>query len=195
MIGSAQGTTTTAKLTKMQVQLETMSKTIKNALKAEAAKLKDARAALQKAVAAAAATADGSSGGGGAPSASSSSGGKSRATQWEPPVMGKNVTPGTRVRVKQSSGEQVVGVVRFVGTTEFYHGTWVGVELDNAVGKNNGTVMNKTYFTCADHHGVFVQPSAIVSVQAPRKPTEGDVVTIKRDSGTVRGTVRFFGAC
>ena len=170
----------------MQVQLEAMSKTIKNALKAEAAKLKDARTALQKAEAAATAPS-----GGGAPSTGTTS--SKSPTQWEPPVMDKNVIPGARVRVKQSSGEQVVGVVRFVGTTEFYHGTWVGVELDSAVGKNNGTVMNKTYFTCPDHHGVFVQPSAIVSVQIPRKPTEGDVVTIKRDSGTVRGTVRFYG--
>ncbi len=32
------------------------------------------------------------------------------------------------------------GVVRYVGTTSFSAGTWVGVEMDNATGKHDGTV-------------------------------------------------------
>lgn len=40
---------------------------------------------------------------------------------------------------------------------EFATGIWYGVELDDAVGKNNGTLKGKTYFKCADKHGMFAR--------------------------------------
>ena len=40
------------------------------------------------------------------------------------------------------------GIVRFVGSTEFAAGLWLGVELATARGKNNGTVAGVHYFTC-----------------------------------------------
>ena len=40
------------------------------------------------------------------------------------------------------------GFVRFVGPTEFAAGIWVGVELEEPRGKNNGTVDGKKYFNC-----------------------------------------------
>ena len=33
----------------------------------------------------------------------------------------------------------------------------MGVELDEANGKNNGVVQGKTYFNCRDNHGIFVR--------------------------------------
>ena len=33
--------------------------------------------------------------------------------------------------------------------------TWVGVELDNPDGKNDGTVDGFRYFTCNAKHGIF----------------------------------------
>lgn len=54
------------------------------------------------------------------------------------------------------------GVVRYVGPVDFSSGTWVGVELDHAEGRNSGTIDGKTYFSCAPLHGVFVKPSNIV---------------------------------
>ena len=37
--------------------------------------------------------------------------------------------------------------VAYVGTTLFSPGKWIGVILDEDKGKNNGTVMGKTYFS------------------------------------------------
>ena len=47
--------------------------------------------------------------------------------------------------------------LRFVGVTGFAPGKWVGVELDEANGKNNGVVQGKAYFNCRDGHGIFVR--------------------------------------
>jgi dynactin 1 len=49
-------------------------------------------------------------------------------------------------------------IVRFVGTTEFQEGEWVGVEMDMPTGKNNGTVQGVQYFECRDRYGMFVRP-------------------------------------
>ena len=42
-------------------------------------------------------------------------------------------------------------------------GKWIGVILDEPVGKNNGTVQGKTYFSCPDGHGIFVRQSQVCS--------------------------------
>lgn len=63
-------------------------------------------------------------------------------------------------RVQVPAGE---GIVRFVGPTAFAAGKWVGVELDNSDGKNDGSVAGTRYFSCEQGHGVFVRAS-IVSV-------------------------------
>ena len=80
--------------------------------------------------------------------------------------------------------------VRFVGKTAFAEGVWVGVELADAVGRNDGSVRGVRYFSCApqvqitlarahsartrlmdgsltcgpalvSQHGLFVQPAHI----------------------------------
>lgn len=53
------------------------------------------------------------------------------------------------------------GVVRFSGTTSFSAGKWVGIELNDAIGKNNGTINGISYFTCQPNYGVFVRPSQV----------------------------------
>ncbi|XP_035381770.1 kinesin-like protein KIF13A isoform X2 [Electrophorus electricus] len=64
------------------------------------------------------------------------------------------MAPGEQVWVGARSG-----TVHYVGGVEFAQGIWVGVELDHAVGKHNGTVRGRVYFRCATGHGVFVRPS------------------------------------
>ncbi|XP_076456377.1 kinesin-like protein KIF13A [Babylonia areolata] len=53
------------------------------------------------------------------------------------------------------------GVVRFIGTTAFAEGQWVGVELDQAEGKNDGSVKGVRYFRCRKNHGIFVRPKKL----------------------------------
>ncbi|GEQ68378.1 hypothetical protein JCM33374_g2046 [Metschnikowia sp. JCM 33374] len=80
---------------------------------------------------------------------------------------------GQRVHVR---GE--AGVVRFVGTTQFAPGNWVGVELDRPQGRNDGSVQGVKYFSCqkSGPHGVFVRAEIIdsgVSVGLAGVPSAG----------------------
>ncbi|KAJ8316867.1 hypothetical protein KUTeg_004771 [Tegillarca granosa] len=77
----------------------------------------------------------------------------------------KPIKVGTRVEV---IGKDVIGTVKYVGTTLFSSGKWIGVALDDAKGKNNGTVQGKTYFTCDDNHGIFVRQSQISAIEDGR---------------------------
>ncbi|EME89755.1 uncharacterized protein MYCFIDRAFT_213783 [Pseudocercospora fijiensis CIRAD86] len=56
------------------------------------------------------------------------------------------------------------GIVRFVGPTQFQTGEWVGVELGDASGKNDGSVQGQRYFDCPPRHGIFCRPSGISRV-------------------------------
>ena len=55
------------------------------------------------------------------------------------------------------------GTVRFVGDVPDIPGVgaWIGVELDEPTGKNDGTAQGKRYFECKTKCGVFVRPERI----------------------------------
>ena len=80
-------------------------------------------------------------------------------TTAEENVVAQNVRIGSSVILKRLGR----GVVRFLGETEFgTGGVWAGVELRLPVGRNNGSVRGKTYFSCPEGHGVFVRPKTLL---------------------------------
>ena len=44
----------------------------------------------------------------------------------------------------------------------FAPGKWVGVELDEPKGKNNGVVQGKTYFQARENYGLFVRHNQLL---------------------------------
>eukprot|EP01084_Bolivina_argentea_P275176 469200_1 len=63
--------------------------------------------------------------------------------------------------VKLSKGR--IGLVRFIGKTQFGLGEWIGIELYNELIKtrHNGAVLGKRYFRAPAHRGVFIRRQLI----------------------------------
>ncbi|CAE7628090.1 CLIP1, partial [Symbiodinium pilosum] len=76
---------------------------------------------------------------------------------------------GDRVTVAQT---QLCGTAKFIGTTEFAAGEWMGIELDDKAGKNNGCVKGKAYFECKPDHGLFVRPTAVTKIGPSRRRSD-----------------------
>ena len=88
-------------------------------------------------------------------------------------------------------------IVQFVGTTNFAAGDWVGIELEDASGKNDGSVKGQRYFTCEPGYGMFVRPSAASVLEQPTpRPQEkmqsraNGIAAKGRPPGTVAGGLR-----
>ena len=64
---------------------------------------------------------------------------------------------GTNVLVGSSAATSKKGIIRFIGETHFATGEWVGVELIEKEGKNDGSLGDERYFTCEPDHGIFVR--------------------------------------
>ncbi|EDQ84412.1 uncharacterized protein MONBRDRAFT_39299 [Monosiga brevicollis MX1] len=91
---------------------------------------------------------------------------------------------GDRVLVDKYYGAEI----KYYGPVDFTKGTWVGLLMDEPIGKNNGTVKGRQYFDgCPPKHGLFTLQSRLTK-QHPYKP--GDRVVVKKQ---MVGTVRFVG--
>lgn len=78
---------------------------------------------------------------------------------------------GSRVLAKAEAGDRL-GEVKFKGKTDFAEGLWIGMELDDPIGKHNGTVGGKSYFTAQPKHGIFLRPENIVCMDRNVLDTE-----------------------
>ncbi|XP_039762314.1 dynactin subunit 1 isoform X3 [Pararge aegeria] len=86
----------------------------------------------------------------------------------------RHLTLGQRVIVV---GKEVKGSIAYVGYPTFATGKWIGIILDEAKGKNNGTVRGHAYFRCEDNYGVFVRQTQIQLLDAEDNPMETSMTT------------------
>jgi len=97
-----------------------------------------------------------------------------RRTKDEEEIKKKGIEIGMRCRVGRDDGRR--GIVRFVGEIVGLGGEretgcrWVGVELDEPVGRNDGSAKveveggaleSKRVFECKDKFGVFIRPEKV----------------------------------
>lgn len=81
------------------------------------------------------------------------------------------------------TGSGYTGIARYVGPVHFAVGTWIGIELKMATGKNDGCVQGKRYFTCPQNCGLFIKAAGcnrkqttssrgVITTPIPRSPTK-----------------------
>jgi len=73
----------------------------------------------------------------------------------------KAIAAGSRCQVSVQGQMERRGTVRYVGKPDFQPGWWVGIQYDEPVGKNDGTVKGKQYFSCPMKYGGFVRPNTV----------------------------------
>ena len=84
--------------------------------------------------------------------------------------------------------------IRFLGSPHFASGDWVGVELDDASGKNDGAVQGRRYFECSAGHGMFVKPGAITIVEDEATPKPVPRLNEKANGVATKGRLPSMGA-
>jgi len=94
------------------------------------------------------------------------------------PSLSTYMKVGDKVLVNSSKG-LLAGRLRFLGHTDFAPGYWAGVELDEPVGKNDGTVAGKRYFWCPEYYGLFAPAYKVMKADPKRMTT---VTRIHRSS-------------
>ncbi|KAI9468506.1 MAG: hypothetical protein EXX96DRAFT_107703 [Benjaminiella poitrasii] len=97
-------------------------------------------------------------------------------------VIREEFSIGSRVLVNN----ELSGTIQYLGITSFQTGQWVGIELDEPLGKNSGVVQGKRYFECKTNHGVFVRPTNVkllsTSIEVPPTTRRKSVVSTQRRS-------------
>jgi len=105
---------------------------------------------------------------------------------------------GAMISFKKDSLE-IIGFVKYVGTTSFAKGLWIGVACKEPQGKHDGSVDGERYFDCAPAHGLFIRPDKVTRFISRRSgcgilPVVEERVVLKCKGLAGReGTVAFVG--
>uniref|UniRef100_UPI0037E7F1D5 CAP-Gly domain-containing linker protein 1 isoform X4 n=1 Tax=Semicossyphus pulcher TaxID=241346 RepID=UPI0037E7F1D5 len=94
-------------------------------------------------------------------SATSASGGDAQSGE-------ENFEIGERVWVNGNKP----GYIQFLGETQFAPGQWAGIVLDEAIGKNDGSVAGVRYFQCEALRGIFTRPSKLSRTEGEANGTQ-----------------------
>ena len=89
--------------------------------------------------------------------------------------MAEDYRVGQTVQLKNEN----IGIVRYVGATAFASGEWIGVELEDQTGKNDGSVQGERYFECDMGYGMFLRPTGIASIIDQPTPKPAPSITAK----------------
>ena len=82
------------------------------------------------------------------------------------------------------------GSVRFVGHTAFKHGIWVGVQLDQPLGRNDGSIGGQRYFKCSERFGIFVRADKVRAVHGERQQSVWQEWVALAQSNAPKGRVQ-----
>lgn len=91
-----------------------------------------------------------------------------------------------RVGQKVELQDGRIARVHFIGNALFAAGEWLGVELEDASGKNDGSVQGQRYFDCKPGHGMFVRPAAVAIVLEQPIPKQNRTAVARGDSAAVK---------
>jgi dynactin 1 len=80
-----------------------------------------------------------------------------------------------------------LATIRYIGQPHFAAGDWVGVELEDESGKNDGSVQGERYFDCGMGRGMFVRPTTVTIIEQapPPKPAAVPAKKAARPSSIV----------
>ncbi|KAL1579584.1 cap-gly domain-containing protein [Candida albicans] len=76
----------------------------------------------------------------------------------------KTMSIGSRCRLINIENNERRGIIRFIGKImplDNGENDWVGIEFDEPVGKNNGSIDGVKIFECKPNHGSFVRPRLV----------------------------------
>ena len=72
--------------------------------------------------------------------------------------------------IQTQDGRQ--GVIRYTGALHIAAGDWLGLELPDGSGKNDGSVKGERYFQCPPGFGIFVRKESVVKIVKQAVPAQ-----------------------
>ncbi|KAF3008835.1 hypothetical protein E8E13_010799 [Curvularia kusanoi] len=75
-----------------------------------------------------------------------------------------------KVGQKIETNTHRTGLVKYVGPIHVAEGAWLGIDLQEPTGKNDGSVRGERYFDCPPGHGLFVKETDILRIISQPAP-------------------------